>query len=149
LQEVSASLLKNTDVAVIISNSGRLRHLATTVEVAVNSGATIIALAPSNSQLAKRADYTLAVEHDEGSMMHIPMVSRILLLLLVDVLAVGVSLNRSSPFAELQRQAKRGILAHIASTHDVIGDKVSAADDHPVEKHGDEGNKPNLISHTK
>lgn len=146
LQEVSASLLKNTDVAVIISNSGRLRHLATTVEVAVNSGATIIALAPSNSQLAKRADYTLAVEHDEGSTMHIPMVSRILMLLLVDVLAVGVSLNRSSPFAELQRQAKRGILAHIASARDALGDKVSAASE---TSDGEEGGKPNLISHTK
>lgn len=149
LQEVSAALLKNTDVAVIISNSGRLRHLATTVEVAANSGATIIALAPSNSQLAKRADYTLAVEHDEGSMMHIPMVSRILLLLLVDVLAVGVSLNRSSPFAELQRQAKRGILAHIASTRDMIGDKVAAEEDVPQRRHTDEGGQPNLISHTK
>ncbi|MBB3214873.1 glucokinase [Herbaspirillum sp. Sphag1AN] len=146
LQEVSASLLKNTDVAVIISNSGRLRHLATTVEVAVNSGATIIALAPSNSQLAKRADYTLAVEHDEGSTMHIPMVSRILMLLLVDVLAVGVSLNRSSPFAELQRQAKRGILAHIASARDALGDKVSAASE---ATDGEDGGKPNLISHTK
>jgi len=31
------------------------------------------------------------------------MVSRILLLLLIDVLAVGVSLNHSNPFAELQR----------------------------------------------
>jgi len=143
LQEVSAAMLKNTDVAVIISNSGRLRHLATTVEVAVNSGATIIALAPSNSQLAKRADYTLAVEHDEGSTMHIPMVSRILMLLLVDVLAVGVSLRRSSPFAELQRQAKRGILAHIASP--TLSDKVTAADD----PGGDDGSKPNLISHTK
>lgn len=146
LQEVSASLLKNTDVAVIISNSGRLRHLATTVEVAVNSGATIIALAPSNSQLAKRADYTLAVEHDEGSTMHIPMVSRILMLLLVDVLAVGVSLNRSSPFAELQRQAKRGILAHIASTRDALGDKVAATG---KTENGEDAGKPNLISHTK
>lgn len=145
LQEVSAALLKSTDVAVIISNSGRLRHLATTVEVAVNSGATIIALAPSNSQLAKRADYTLAVEHDEGSTMHIPMVSRILLLLLIDVLAVGVSLNRSSPFAELQRQAKRGILAHIASSHDAIGDKIAAADE---EEHNNL-HQANLISHTK
>ena len=146
LQEVSASLLKNTDVAVIISNSGRLRHLATTVEVAVNSGATIIALAPSNSQLAKRADYTLAVEHDEGSTMHIPMVSRILMLLLVDILAVGVSLNRSSPFAELQRQAKRGILAHIASPRDTLSDKMTAAGE---DDGNDDGNKPNLISHTK
>jgi glucokinase len=146
LQEVSASLLKSSDVAVIISNSGRLRHLATTVEVAVNSGATIIALAPSNSQLAKRADHTLAVEHDEGSTMHIPMVSRILMLLLVDVLAVGVSLKRSSPFAELQRQAKRGILTHIAASQDAISDKMAAADE-ADELH--DGKQPNLISHTK
>jgi glucokinase len=113
LQEVAASMLKPTDVAVVISNSGRLRHLAPAVEAAVNSGATIIALAPGNSQLAKRAHLTLAIEHDEGNPSHIPMVSRILLLLLVDMLAVGVSINRSSPFAELQRQVKRGILTHV------------------------------------
>lgn len=133
-QEVSASLLGNTDVAVIISSSGSLRHLAVTVEVAVNSGATIIALAPGNSPLARRADHTLAVEHDEDNMMHIPMLSRILLLLLVDVLAVGVSLNRSGMFAELQRQARRGILTHVAAPHEMLGDKVPAADERPSGK---------------
>ena len=154
LQEISASLLRSTDVAVIISNSGRLRHLAPAVEVAVNSGATIIALAPSNSQLAKRADYTLAVEHDEGSNMHIPMVSRILLLLLIDVLAVGVSMNRASPFAELQRQAKRGILTHTAAIQgDGTSDKMAAeegAQASPSTSSDKSGpSTPNLISHTK
>ncbi len=121
VQEVSAAMLRPRDVAVIISNSGKLRHLAAAVEAAMASGATVIALAPANSQLARRAHLTLAVEHDEGSAAHIPMVSRILLLLLIDILAVGVSLNRTSPFAELQRQAKRGILNHIASstTHEL------------------------------
>ncbi|AMP10724.1 glucokinase [Collimonas arenae] len=154
LQEVSAAMLKSSDVVVVISNSGRLRHLAPAVEVAVHSGATIIALAPSNSQLAKRAHYTLAVEHDESSMMHIPMVSRILLLLLIDVLAVGVSLNRSSPFAELQRQAKRGILTHIASLHgESASDKITAEDGSKAERsaHGDHEVtlSPNVISHIK
>ncbi|AMP00830.1 SIS domain protein [Collimonas arenae] len=147
-------MLKSSDVVVVISNSGRLRHLAPAVEVAVHSGATIIALAPSNSQLAKRAHYTLAVEHDESSMMHIPMVSRILLLLLIDVLAVGVSLNRSSPFAELQRQAKRGILTHIASLHgESASDKITAEDGSKAERsaHGDHEVtlSPNVISHIK
>ncbi|WP_292932879.1 glucokinase [Noviherbaspirillum sp.] len=112
LQEQAAAMLKPGDVAVVISNTGRLRHLASAVDAAASSGATIIALAPGNSQLAKRAHLTLAAEHDEGNPSHIPMISRILLLLLVDMLAVGVSLKRSSPFAELQRQAKRGILTH-------------------------------------
>lgn len=89
------------------------------------SGATVIALAPANTQLARRAHLTLAVEHDEGSAAHIPMVSRILLLLLIDMLAVGVSLNRTSPFAELQRQAKRGILNHIASSTGHESDRLN------------------------
>lgn len=115
LQELSASMLKPNDVAVIISHSGRLRHLASTVEAATNSGATIIALAPANSQLARRAHILIPFEHNEANPSLRPMVSRILLLILVDMLAVGVSLKRSSPFCMLQRQAKRGILAHTIS----------------------------------
>lgn len=152
LQEVSASMLKPTDVAVIISNSGRLRHLAPAVEAAIHSGATIIALAPSNSQLAKRAHLTLPLEHDEASAQHIPMVSRILFLVMIDMLAVGVSLNRSSPFAELQRQAKRGILTHIAPEATGVS---GAADDVAIPGslegkagEGDAPQLPNLISHT-
>jgi glucokinase len=143
LQEVAASMLKPTDVAVIISNSGRLRHLAPAVEAAAASGATIIALAPGNSQLARRAHLTLAIEHDEGNPSHIPMVSRILLLLLIDMLAVGVSLNRSSPFAELQRQAKRGILTHIAPTP-----QVGNSEDEQEEADEMAAATP-MISHTK
>ncbi|MDP9109248.1 MAG: glucokinase [Pseudomonadota bacterium] len=121
-QEISANQLKPGDVAVVISNSGRMRHLAPSVEAAIAAGATVIALAPANSPVAKRAHLSLAVDHDEGSAAHIPMVSRILLLLLIDMLAVGVSLNRSSPFAQLQMQAKRGILSHAA-----------AAPEHPID----------------
>jgi glucokinase len=143
LQEVAASMLKPTDVAVIISNSGRLRHLAPAVEAAAASGATIIALAPGNSQLARRAHLALAIEHDEGNPSHIPMVSRILLLLLIDMLAVGVSLNRSSPFAELQRQAKRGILTHTAPT------PLAGADNDEQEEVPETVGATPVISHTK
>jgi glucokinase len=145
LQEVSASMLKPTDVAVIISNSGRLRHLAPAVEAAMATGATVIALAPANSQLAKRAHLTLAVDHDEGSAAHIPMVSRILLLVLIDMLAVGVSLSRTSPFAELQRQVKRGILTHTL-THPGLNPGRGTAEG----PGGDDDNGPvaPVISHT-
>lgn len=148
LQEVAASLLKPGDVAVILSNSGRLRYLAPAVDAAVNSGATIIALAPGNSQLAKRAHLTLAIEHDEANLSHIPMVSRILLLLLVDMLAVGVSLNRSSPFAELQRQAKRGILTHVAPRPETKLDGGQDSDEMLNAADNGEAHMP-VISHTK
>lgn len=113
LQEVSASMLRSDDVVVVISNSGRLQHLAPAVEAAIGAGARVIALAPGNSQLARRAHLTLAAEHDESGGNHIPMVSRILLLLLVDMLVVGVSLKRSNPsHADLQRRVRPGVLAH-------------------------------------
>jgi glucokinase len=121
LQEVAAAMLRPTDVVVVISHSGKLRHLAPAVEAALANGATVIALAPPNSPLARRAHLTLAVEHGEDSADHIPMVSRLLLLLLVDILAVGVSLNRSSPFAEMQREARRGILTHGAEEEEEDG----------------------------
>ncbi|WP_194725928.1 glucokinase [Noviherbaspirillum malthae] len=134
LQELSASLLKPTDVAVVISNSGRLRHLAPTVEAAANSGATIIALAPANSQLARRAHIVIPFEHNEANPSLIPMVSRILLLILVDMLAVGVSLKRSSPFSELQRQAKRGILAHVTPEGTGASNMINLPDDESAER---------------
>ena len=152
LQEISASQLKPGDVAVVISNSGRLRHLAPAVDAAAKAGATILALAPSNSPLAKRAHLTLASEHDEDSALHIPMISRILLLLLVDILAVGVSLNRASPFAELQRQAKRGILTHISPVAPAHADSAGAAPQaQSTTAQEDRENGPprnDLISHT-
>lgn len=145
LQELSASMLKPGDVAVVISNSGRLRHLAPTFEAAVNSGATIIALAPGNSPVGKRAHLTLAIETEEDNLSHLPMVSRILLLLLVDVLAVGVSLKRSSPFAQLQREAKRSILSRVGPAAGGLPGTDGAA-----ATGGAEGaSAAPLISHTK
>lgn len=134
LQELSASLLKPTDVAVIISNSGRLRHLAPTVEAASKSGATIIALAPANSQLARRAHIAIPFEHNEANPSLVPMVSRILLLILVDMLAVGVSLKRSSPFSILQRQAKRGILAHVTPEAIETSETITLAEDEMADR---------------
>jgi glucokinase len=143
LQEVAAAMLRPTDVVVVISHSGKLRHLAPAVEAALANGATVIALAPPNSPLARRAHLTLAVEHGEESAEHIPMVSRLLLLLLVDILAVGVSLNRSSPFAELQREARRGILTHGAGEEEDEGDSGSEA----PRGDGEDGATKQVISH--
>jgi glucokinase len=120
LQETAAAMLGPNDAVIVMSDSGKLRHLAPAVEAALANGATVIALAPPNSPLARRAHLTLAVEHAEDSAEHIPMVSRLLLLLLVDILAVGVSLERSRPLAGIQREARRSV------THD--GDDANGAE---------------------
>lgn len=95
LQLLAAAVLKPRDVAVIISSSGRLPELLEVVEKARERGASVIAITASQSPLARKADVALIVDHVEDVSTHLPMISRILHLLVIDILAVGVAMRRS------------------------------------------------------
>ena len=95
LQMLAANVLKPRDVAVVISSSGRLPELLEVVEKARERGAFIVAITASQSPLAKKADAALIVDHVEDVSTHLPMVSRILHLLVIDILAVGVAMRRN------------------------------------------------------
>jgi glucokinase len=57
----------------------------------------VVAITASQSPLARKADTVLAVDHVEDASTQVPMVSRILQLLVVDILAVGVAMRRQAP----------------------------------------------------
>lgn len=95
LQLLAADVLREGDVAVVISSGGRLPELLAVVEKAQERGAKVVAITASQSPLAKKADATLIVDHVEDIATHLPMVSRILHLLVIDILAVGVAMRRS------------------------------------------------------
>lgn len=95
LQGLAADVLREGDVAVVISSGGRLPELISVVEKAQERGAKVVAITASQSPLAKKADVTLIVDHVEDIETHLPMVSRILHLLVIDILAVGVAMRRS------------------------------------------------------
>jgi glucokinase len=95
LQLLAADVLREGDVAVVISSGGRLPELLAVVEKAQERGAKVVAITASQSPLAKKADATLIVDHIEDIATHLPMVSRILHLLVIDILAVGVAMRRS------------------------------------------------------
>jgi len=95
LQLLAADVLRDGDVAVVISSGGRLPELLAVVEKAQQRGAKVVAITASQSPLAKRADVALIVDHVEDTATHLPMVSRILHLLVIDILAVGVAMRRS------------------------------------------------------
>lgn len=101
LQLLAAAVLKPGDVAVVISNSGRLPELLEVADKARERGASIIAITASHSPLARKADAALVVDHVEDVTTHLPMVSRILHLLVIDILAVGVAMHRSPTGIEL------------------------------------------------
>jgi glucokinase len=95
LQLLAADVLREGDIAVVISSGGRLPELLSVVEKAQERGAKVVAITASQSPLAKKADVTLIVDHVEDIATHLPMVSRILHLLVIDILAVGVAMRRN------------------------------------------------------
>lgn len=96
LQQLAAHVLKPSDVVVIISSSGRVDDLLTVCDTAHERGAAVVAITASHSPLAKKADVALIVDHVEDVATHVPMVSRILHLLVIDILAVGVAMKRGA-----------------------------------------------------
>ncbi|WP_343628735.1 glucokinase [Roseateles sp.] len=94
LQLLAAQTLKAGDVAVLISSSGKLPELIAVADAARERGAHVLAITASQSPLAKKADAALIVDHVEDVATHLPMISRILHLLVIDMLAVGVAMRR-------------------------------------------------------
>ena len=94
LQLLAARVLGPGDVAVLVSSSGRIDELLQVADAARGRGAAVIAITAGNSPLARRADLTLVVDHVEDASTHLPMISRILHLLVIDILAVGVAMRR-------------------------------------------------------
>jgi RpiR family carbohydrate utilization transcriptional regulator len=105
VQVMSATMLKPGDCAVIISNSGRSRDLLDVAEIARKKGATVIVITASGSPLALSFRHgaqnganhiLLAADHPEDSDRYSPMVSRLLHLLIIDILTTGVALRLGS-----------------------------------------------------
>ena len=96
LQALAANLLNPDVVVLIISSSGRIAELLAVAEKAQERGACVIAITESQSPLARKADLALIVDHVEDIATQVPMISRILHLLMIDILVVGVTLQRGS-----------------------------------------------------
>jgi glucokinase len=101
MQAASAALLGKGDVIVAVSKSGRAPELLRVLDVAMQAGAKVIAITSSNTPLAKRATVALETDHIEIRESQLSMISRILHLLMIDILAVGVAIRRAVPEAEV------------------------------------------------
>jgi len=95
LQLLAADVLRPGDVAVIISSGGKLPELLAVVDKVQQRGGRVVAITANQSPLAKKADAALIVDHIEDVATHLPMVSRVLHLLMIDILAVGVAMRRN------------------------------------------------------
>lgn len=93
MQVMSASLLNPGDCLVVISNSGRTRDLMDATDIARKHGATTIVITASGSPLAASGHIHLAADHPEGYDRYSPMTSRLMHLMVIDVLATCVALR--------------------------------------------------------
>jgi RpiR family transcriptional regulator, carbohydrate utilization regulator len=93
MQVMGASMLGAGDCVVIISNSGRTRDLMDACDIARKNGATTIVITTSGSPLASAGNIHLAADHPEGYDKYSPMVSRLMHLLIIDILATCVALR--------------------------------------------------------
>jgi RpiR family carbohydrate utilization transcriptional regulator len=114
VQVMSATMLGPGDCAVVISNSGRSRDLVDVAEIAHRQGATVIVITASGSPLALRArqpgHVLLAADHPEDHDRYSPMVSRLLHLMIIDILTTGVALRLgSTQLRPLLRSVKQAL----------------------------------------
>ncbi len=113
LFKLAAELLKPGDVVIAISTSGQLPELLAAVDAARAAGADVIAITSSKSALARKASVCLAVDHSEDSTTFLSMISRILQLLLIDIMSVGISLGEKGAEADSDAAAKRLLISHL------------------------------------
>lgn len=115
VQVMSATMLQPGDCAVIISNSGRSRDLLDAAEIARRKGATTIVITASGSPLAHAASgaqhVLLAADHPEDDDRYSPMVSRLLHLIIIDILTTGVALRLGGELRPLLAEIKRNLRA--------------------------------------
>lgn len=100
LQVIGATMLAQGDCAILISNSGRTKDLLEVAQIAKNNGATIIAITSSHTPLSQISHIHLAADNLEGSDFYTPMASRLLHLLIIDILATAVALNIGEALSE-------------------------------------------------
>ena len=96
MQVMSASVLKAGDCVVVVSNSGRTRDLMDACDIARKNSAITIVITASGSPLASAGHIHLSADHPEGYDKYSPMVSRLLHLMIIDILATAVALRIGS-----------------------------------------------------
>ncbi len=116
LLNLAAGLLGPGDVVIAISTGGQLPDLLEAVDTARAQGADVIAITSSKSPLAKKASVCLAVDHSEDSTTFLSMISRILQLLLIDIMSVGISLGaqgEGSQGSQNDIEQRRLLISHL------------------------------------
>ena len=98
------------DVFVFISHTGRTRVIVEAAELAAASGASVIALTAEGSPLAHVSDCVISLHVRENTEDYLPMTSRIVHLVAIDILVTGVTLKRGNAGIEHLAKMKESLI---------------------------------------
>lgn len=109
MQTISAVTLRANDVVVAVSQTGRTKDLLHTVKLARDTGATVITICPANTPLSDLATIPIHVDVEEDKDLNTLMSSRVVHLVVIDVLAVGVAMRRGPKLVDHLKTIKRSL----------------------------------------
>jgi RpiR family carbohydrate utilization transcriptional regulator len=106
-QRMIVSMMKEGDLLVLISFTGRTTEIVETAKIAKKNGVKTIALTSEDSPLAKLSDIVLHIHTHLENNLHIPMTSRLAHLAIIDILSATVQARfGKSLIAERMRSSK-------------------------------------------
>lgn len=120
------------DVFFVISHTGRTKEIIDIAEIASNNGATIIALTSSLSPLTAVSSIALEVDVPENTDEYMAMTSRIVHLVVLDVLATGFTLRRGPDFLPHLEKIKNSLKPTRYQSEDQLDDVLISL--HPSKK---------------
>ena len=109
MQMISATTLTEQDVVIAISQTGRTKDLLHSVKLVKDAGVTVISLCPSNTPLADLASISIHIDLEEDKDLSTLMSSRVVHLVVIDVLAVGVAMKLGPGLLDHLKTIKRGL----------------------------------------
>ena len=109
MQRMHAASMTTGDLAVVISHTGRTRAMVEAATLARGTGASVLALTRSDTPLSRVASLVVPVHVDENTELYIPMVSRLMQLLVLDILVTGVAQKRGADFQPHLAKIKQSI----------------------------------------
>jgi RpiR family carbohydrate utilization transcriptional regulator len=108
-QRMIASMMKEGDLLVLISFTGRTTEIVETAKVAKKNGVKTIALTSEDSPLAKLSNVVLHIHTHLENNLHIPMTSRLAHLAIIDILSATVQARFGKRFDDRKDEVIKNI----------------------------------------
>ena len=109
IHSIAASLLQAGDCVVAISQRGNNPALVRSAKLARKGGADVIVMAPSGTPLADMASVLIPIDLVFNIDPYTPISARLAYLVIIDILAVGLALQRGPDFRKKMQNAQKSL----------------------------------------